>query len=172
MCSSDLGKNPTVSNVHLLPVLKEAQARGAKLVLIDPVHHRTANHVDQVLRPRPGGDYDLAMGVARLLMDTGRIDPRAGEFCDGLPGFAELAQTHSVAGWAQRAGVAEADVQFLANCLAQGPTAILVGWGMQRRQQGGAIVRALDALSALSGNLFRSGGGCSFYFKQIGRAHV
>ena len=26
------------------------------------------------------------------------------------------------------------------------------------------IVRALDALSAVSGHLFRSGGGCSFYF--------
>ena len=160
------GKNPTVSNVHLLPVLKEAQARGAKLVLIDPVHHRTANHVDHVLRPLPGGDFALAMGVARLLFDTGRIDPRAGEFCDGLPGFARLAQAHSVAQWAQRAGVAEADLAFVADCLAAGPTAILVGWGMQRRQQGGAIVRALDALSALTGNLFRSGGGCSFYFKR------
>jgi anaerobic selenocysteine-containing dehydrogenase len=37
---------------------------------------------------------------------------------------------------------------------------------MQRRQRGGAIVRSLDALSAISGNLFRSGGGCSFYFKR------
>ncbi|MFY9344253.1 MAG: molybdopterin-dependent oxidoreductase, partial [Planctomycetota bacterium] len=49
---------------------------------------------------------------------------------------------------------------------ASGPTAILVGWGMQRRQRGGAIVRALDALSAISGNLFRSGGGVSFYFRR------
>ena len=46
------------------------------------------------------------------------------------------------------------------------PTAILVGWGMQRRLHGGAIVRALDALSAISGNLSRPGGGCSFYYQR------
>ena len=57
-------------------------------------------------------------------------------------------------------------IESLARKLHDGPTAILVGWGMQRRVRGGAIVRALDALCALSGNLFRSGGGCSFYFKR------
>jgi anaerobic selenocysteine-containing dehydrogenase len=57
-------------------------------------------------------------------------------------------------------------VAALADRFADGPTAILVGWGMQRRQRGGAIVRALDALAAISGNLFRSGGGVSFYFRR------
>src|SRR5580765_7433242 len=45
------GKNPTVSNVHLLPVLADARSKGARLVLIDPVHQGTASHVDRVLRP-------------------------------------------------------------------------------------------------------------------------
>ena len=39
------------------------------------------------------------------------------------------------------------------------PTAILVGWGMGRRRNGAAIVRALDALGAVSGNLGVPGGG-------------
>jgi anaerobic selenocysteine-containing dehydrogenase len=72
----------------------------------------------------------------------------------------------TVAQWAAPTDLAAADLQFLAACLADGPTAFQVGWGMQRRQRGGAIVRALDALCALSGNLFRRGGGCSFYFKR------
>ncbi|MCA8963392.1 MAG: molybdopterin-dependent oxidoreductase [Planctomycetes bacterium] len=160
------GKNPTVSNVHLVPVLKEAVAGGARLVLIDPVHHKSAALAELVLQPRPGSDFELAMAVARELFDSGRVDPGAKNHCDHLDEFRTLACSRSVAQWAAVADVSEAAVRALANRLADGPTAILVGWGMQRRQRGGAIVRALDALSAISGNLFRSGGGVSFYFKR------
>ena len=48
------------------------------------------------------------------------------------------------------------------------PAAILVGWGMQRRANGSATVRALDALAAVSGNVGVRGGGVSFYFKRRG----
>src|SRR5436305_772017 len=54
----------------------------------------------------------------------------------------------------------------LAERLHDGPCAILVGWGMARRQNGGAIVRALDALSAVTGNLGVAGGGVSYYFMR------
>ena len=160
------GKNPMVSNVHLVPVLKEAAAAGARLVSIDPVHHKSVTLADLVLQPRPGCDYELALGVARELFDSGRVDPSAKNHCDHLEEFRALACARSVAQWAALADVSEAEVRALADRLADGPTAILVGWGMQRRQRGGAIVRALDALSAISGNLFRSGGGVSFYFKR------
>ena len=160
------GKNPMVSNVHLLPILKEARARGARLILIDPVHHKTANHVDHVIRVAPGGDFALAMGVARRLFETGRIDPNAANFCDGLPEFRALTMHQTVDQWAAAAGATGPHLQLLADSVADGPTAIQVGWGMQRRLHGGATVRALDALCAISGNLFRPGGGCSFYFKR------
>lgn len=160
------GKNPTVSNVHLVPVLKDAAARGTQLVLIDPIHHKTAHLCQSVVCPAPGRDYELAMGVARCLFDTGRVDPRAAEFCDHLPEFRALVQARSVAAWAAAAGVEPTVLAALADRYADGPTATLIGWGMQRRQRGGAIVRAIDALCAISGNLFRSGGGASFYFRR------
>ena len=160
------GKNPTVSNTHLVPVLKEAKANGAQLVLVDPVHHKTASLCDERIQPAPGGDFELAMGIARVLFERGHVVPDAASFCDGLPEFEAMARSRSVADWARAADVSVAEVESLAARLSNGPTAILVGWGMQRRLRGGAIVRALDALCALSGNLFRSGGGCSFYFKR------
>ena len=160
------GKNPTVSNTHLVPVLKEAKANGAQLVLVDPVHHKTASLCDERIQPAPGGDFELAMGIARVLFERGHVVPDAASFCDGLPEFEAMARSRPVADWAHAADVSVAEVESLAARLSNGPTAILVGWGMQRRLRGGAIVRALDALCALSGNLFRSGGGCSFYFKR------
>lgn len=160
------GKNPAVSNVHLVPILKEAQARGARIALIDPVHHKSVGLADTYLQPAPGRDFELALGIARALFDRGQVHPNAASFCDHLPEFQRLAQSRTVAEWAALADLPVAAVLDLADRFADGPTAILVGWGMQRRQRGGAIVRALDALSAISGNLFRSGGGVSFYFRR------
>ena len=59
-----------------------------------------------------------------------------------------------------------AAAEDIARRLHEVPAAILVGWGMARRVNGGAIVRALDALCAISGNLGVPGGGVSYYFKR------
>src|SRR5207244_3062748 len=70
--------------------------------------------------------------------------------------------------WSAEADLPVAAADDLAGALADGPTAILVGWGMARRGNGAAIVRALDALGAVSGNLGVPGGGVSYYFKRRG----
>lgn len=163
------GKNVAVSSPHTIPVLKEARARGAQLVLIDPVHHKTASLCDVVLQPRPAGDFALAMAVARLLFERGWVDPDAASYCDHLDEFRALAWSRSTAAWCALADVPPEAAEDLARRLGPGkPTAILVGWGMGRRSSGGAIVRALDALSAISGNIGVPGGGASFYFKRRG----
>ncbi|MFN6192918.1 MAG: molybdopterin-dependent oxidoreductase, partial [Planctomycetota bacterium] len=162
------GTNPAVSNTHLVPVLRDAKQAGAQVVLIDPIHHKSAGLADERLALAPGRDLELALGVARCLFDTGKVAADAAAFCDGVAAFQQLAAARTVAEWATLADVPEAAVRALAARFADGPTAILVGWGMQRRQRGGAIVRALDALCALSGNLFRSGGGVSVYFRRRG----
>ncbi|HEY0706965.1 MAG TPA: molybdopterin-dependent oxidoreductase, partial [Polyangia bacterium] len=161
------GKNVQVSSPHLVPILKQAQERGAGLVLVDPVWHRTATLCERFVQPRPGSDFALAMAVARLLFERDQIDPSAAAICDHLDEFRALAFTCTVDEWCRRADVSIADAGDLARRLGEDkPTAILVGWGMGRRRVGGAIVRALDALSAISGNLCISGGGVSFYFKR------
>ncbi len=162
------GKNPAVSSVHLVPILREIRAKGTAIVLIDPVRTKAAAFADHLVQPRPGGDLALAAGVARVLLADRRADPAALERCEGGASFATLVAARSAAEWAALADVEVATVEDLAARLADGPTAILVGWGMQRRRHGAAIVRALDALSAISGNLFRRGGGSSFYFRRRG----
>lgn len=162
------GKNPFVSNVHLLPLLKEAKARGTRIVLIDPIRHRTAALADAYLAPRPGGDLDLALGVAALLFETGRAAPEAASFCEGFDAFRALALARPSAAWAAAADVPPESLELLAATLCERPCNIQVGWGMGRRTNGSAIVRALDALGALTGNLGIPGGGVSFYFKRRG----
>ena len=94
------GKNPAVSSVHLVPVLNDAKARGARVVLIDPVHHKSTNLADVVLQPAPGRDFELAMGVLRALFDRGQVVADAAKFCDGLPACERLAKQRTVEQWA------------------------------------------------------------------------
>jgi anaerobic selenocysteine-containing dehydrogenase len=163
------GKNVVTSSPHTVPVLREARARGAELVLIDPVHHKTASLCAAFHPIRPGGDFALAMAVARVLFERGWEDPQAATYCDHLDAFRALAFRRSVASWCAQADVPASVADDLARRLGPGkPTAILVGWGMGRRTSGGAIVRALDALCAVSGNIGIPGGGVSFYFNRRG----
>jgi anaerobic selenocysteine-containing dehydrogenase len=157
------GKNPVVSSPHLVPVLKDARA--AK-VLIDPVWHKSARLCEAFVQPRPGGDFSLAMAVARILFERGWTEPGFERYCDNVDAFRALAFTHGVSGWCEDADVSPAAAEDIARRLHEGPAAILVGWGMARRVNGGAIVRALDALGAISGNLGVPGGGVSYYFKR------
>ena len=161
------GKNVHTSNPHVIPIIKEAQARGAGVVLIDPIPHAGVRLADTFHPIAPGGDFALALGVARLLFERGHVDPAASTYCDNLPEFRTLAFSKSVESWCQEADLPVAAADDLARRLGpEKPCAILVGWGMGRRTDGGAIVRALDALGAISGNLGVSGGGVSFYFQR------
>ena len=162
------GKNVAVSNVHLQPVLREAKRKGTRILLVDPVRHRSERLADRTILPRPGADFDLAMGVAARLFETRATDPGAPDYCDHFEEFRALALSRSGADWAAAAGVRVDEVDALAAALADRPCSIQVGWGMGRRMNGSAIVRALDALGAVSGNLGIPGGGVSFYYKRRG----
>jgi len=160
------GRNLYVSSVHLLPVVRRAREAGARIALVDPVRHRTAELADLVLQPRPGGDLALALGVARHLFETGGVHPDAASWCDHLDAFRAQCFARSLEAWAELADVAADEVRALADLYAGGPSAILVGWGLQRRARGAATVRALDALAAITGNLGIPGGGVSFSMKR------
>jgi len=161
------GKNPAVSSPHLLPRLQQAKRRGTALVLVDPIRHRMASLCDRVIQPRPGGDLALALGVARLVFDQRWDHPDAPSWCDHLDEYRGVVGKQTASQWAAEAGVTADELSDLARRIACcGPTTLFVGWGMQRRSNGAAIVRAIDALGAMTGNIGVPGGCVSFYFKR------
>lgn len=162
------GKNPYASQVHLLPVLRDAKKKGARLILIDPVHHQTVQLCDQFVQPRPGGDAALALGIACWLFENGKADPSAESYCDNVDDFKSLVCSRTVEQWAELADVPPFQITLLAEAYSDSPAAIIAGWGMQRRANGAATVRAIDALAAVSGNLGVPGGGVSYCFARKG----
>ncbi|MFO0615018.1 MAG: molybdopterin-dependent oxidoreductase [Polyangiaceae bacterium] len=164
------GKNVAETGVHLIPRLKRARARGATIVGIDPVFNaKTAALTDRFYSVRPGGDGYLALGMARAVFDAGIEDRASLDRCDGEGAFRALAGRHSVAGWAELAGVEPSVIHDLVDVYARAkPATLFVGWGLARRRHGSATVRLLDALGAITGNIGVPGGGVSYYFARRG----
>lgn len=160
------GKNPFISQVHMLPLLKKAKAAGTRIIHIDPIRHRAAELSDQYIQVAPGGDGALALGMVRWMADNDCLESEAPGYCDHYEQFMELAKSKTVEQWAEIAGVNTAEIIEAAKAFADGPTTALVGWGMQRRKNGASVIRTIDALAAVTGNIGIAGGGVSFYFAR------
>jgi anaerobic selenocysteine-containing dehydrogenase len=166
------GVNPSVSGIHLVPVIQEAQRHGARLVVIDPRRTPLAKRADLHLAPRPGTDLVLALAVIRWLFDNGRAD--LGFLDAHTHGAAELRRR--AAGWdAARAaavsGLAAADIERFARLYADSsPAVIRTGWGFERNRNGGSAVAAALALPAVGGKFGVRGGGYTMSNSSVWRA--
>ena len=161
------GKNVHTASPHTLPWLKKAKAKGTPIVAVDPIFHQSAAFADCFIQPRPGGDASLALGIGRLIFEWNMVHPHASAFCNDLDGFRRLCFSKSLEEHAADADVRLIDVERLAQTLGvQKPCTVLVGWGMARRLNGSTIVRAIDALWTITGNIGVVGAGVSYYFNR------
>jgi anaerobic selenocysteine-containing dehydrogenase len=155
------GKNAAETNIHQMVFVQEALDAGARLVVIDPRRTETAERADLFLQPRPGTDGALALGVAHLLVDSGRVDR---EFIDrhvsGYAEFAERIREYTPEWAAAVTEVPEGRIRRLADLLGEiRPATISAGYGMQRYTNSGQTMRTLLALLAITGNVGKPGAG-------------
>ncbi len=156
------GANPAVTNIHLWTLMLEARKRGARLVCIDPYRCLTAERSDWHLRPRPGTDAALALGMMHVLFRDQLHDPDyLNRYClggDALRG--RVLAEYSPAMVAEITGLAVDDIEQLATEYAtQAPAVIRVNYGMQRHAGGGMAVRTIACLPAISGSWRDPAGG-------------
>ena len=155
------GANIHGNNIHLWPFVVEARRNGARLIVIDPYRTRTANLADWHIAIRPGTDAALALGMMHVILREGLEDR---EYIDRMTvGFAQLAERvrqytpERVAAWT---GMTAGEVEQLAREYATTkPAAIRLNYGVQRNDNGGASVRAVVMLPALTGAWKHRGGG-------------
>lgn len=155
------GLNAAATNTHQIPILKAAQRNGATVVVVDPYRHQTARQADWHLAPRPGTDAALVLGMmhvilAENLQDQGYID----RYTTGFAALRQRVQEWPPERAAAVTGIPAADIQRLARLYATSqPSALRVGYGLQRHTNGGALVRAIACLPALTGAWRHRGGG-------------
>lgn len=155
------GNNVSWSNLHLMPVIKRARQRGAKLVVVDPRRTVVARQADLHLAVRPGTDVVVAWAIAAELERRGGLAQGFVErHVAGAEAFLALAREWTIERAAETAGVPASDLRTLADWYATlSPAAISVGNGLERNRNGGSGIRAIFALPALAGKFGVRGGG-------------
>jgi anaerobic selenocysteine-containing dehydrogenase len=157
------GVNPSASGIHLVPFVRDAQKRGAKLVVIDPRSTQLARLADLHLAVKPGTDVAVALALHRYLFTSGHADERfLATHTTGAPELRERAEPWTVGEAAKVAGVEPSAIEKLAGWYAKSsPALIRCGWGLERNRNGGNAAMAILALPAVGGKFGVRGGGYS-----------
>ncbi|WP_419853401.1 molybdopterin-containing oxidoreductase family protein [Candidatus Poriferisodalis sp.] len=148
------GTNTLLTNRHLWPYVEEAHRNGASVIVVDPVSTMTAQRSDWHVQPRPGTDVALVLGIIGVLDRDGLIDEaRVSATASGWPELRAEARDLGLESAASVTGLAEADIVSMAHCIAhQRPTVLRALIGMEHREHGQDIHRAVAALAVVSGS--------------------
>ena len=157
------GCNSVSTNLHHWHIVKDAQKRGAKVVVIDPYRSRTAKEADWHIAPKPGTDGALAMAMMQVIIEEGLHDQ---DYIDNYTlGFTELSERVKTRTpeWAEAiTGIAAEDIrQFAREYATTQPAAIRLGVALERNYGGGQAIRAVTCLPALTGAWRHVGGGAT-----------
>ncbi len=153
--------NSVSTNLHHWHIVKEAQKRGAKVVVIDAYKSKTAKEADWHLAPRPGSDGALAMALIHTLIEEDLVDrDYVDRYTEGFAELATRAKTRTPE-WAETiTGIPAREIRQLAREYAKAsPAAIRIGVALERHHGGGQTIRAVCCLPALTGAWREVGGG-------------
>ncbi|HEX9056632.1 MAG TPA: molybdopterin oxidoreductase family protein [Ktedonobacterales bacterium] len=155
------GHNPASTGPHVMPFIREAQRKGAYVVVIDPRRTITARSANEHIQPRPATDSALALGLMHVLFAEGLHDEAW--LTANTRGWRELRE-RAAAYPPERAaaitGVAADTIIALARRFGTTKPALLkFSDGVQRHGNGGQTARALACLPAIVGQVGVRGGG-------------
>lgn len=158
------GVNTASNNIHFHPFLRAARSNGALYAVVDPLPPKGADGADAVLRPRPGSDGALALGMMHVIVAEGLHDR---DFvARHTVGFAALRRRladYPPARAAELTGLGTEEIAAFARLYArQAPAFIYVGPGCLRHSNAGMTLRTLACLPALIGAWRHPGGGLYF----------
>jgi anaerobic selenocysteine-containing dehydrogenase len=156
--------NPAETNIHQMRLLVDAQDRGARLALVDPRETDTSDACDWHVKPHPGTDAALALGIARVIVDEGLHDRAFVEaHASGFDRYLERLRDFPLERVAAITGVEADEIRQLAIGYATTKPALLIaGFGLQRHAHAGQATRAVALLPALTGNVGVAGGGWQY----------
>jgi anaerobic selenocysteine-containing dehydrogenase len=156
------GTNPVYTQVNLMTLISRARKeRGARLVVIDPVHTATAQQADVHLQPYPGTDAALACAIMHVLFRDGYAD-RAyiAEYTDNPAGLEDHLRDRPPEWASNITGIPVADIEALAHAYGTTERALIrMGYGFSRSRNGTPTLHAVSCLPAVRGAWKHRGAG-------------
>jgi len=167
------GKDLFRSSVHLAAIIRKARKSGAKVLTISPGGDGSDLFSDDHIRIRPGTDRFLAAAAILRIIQNGAIDGCIVSHTKRWETFREAIEAWTEDELLGFCGVQSTDLEKLLSWYRQtGPTATLVGTGLQRYRYGGENARLINALALLTGHIGRSGGGSYYHLHAYGALNL
>lgn len=158
------GWNPLSTSPHLWHLALEARKDGGRIVVVDPYRSRTARVADLHVRPLPGTDGALALGMMRAMVDAGvHADAWCREHATGYDDLLRTLEEWTVERAAAVTGV-DGDVirQLGVDFATAQPSLVRTGVGAQRHAGAPIAYRTIACIPALAGSWQHPGGGYAY----------
>lgn len=161
-----LGANPIASNGSLMTVpdvakrIKALQARGGRLVVVDPRRTETADIADQHLFIQPGTDAAFLFALINSIVEAKatRLD-RLGSFTHGLQEALDSISGITAEVASNVCGIPADQIRAIAHDFAQAEKAVCYGrMGTCTQRHGTLCQWAIQLLNLITGNLDSVGG--------------
>jgi len=161
-----MGANPLASNGSIMTApgmrdrIKAVQARGGRVIVIDPRRTETADVADEHHFIRPGADALFLLAITDAVFEAGAADlGRLAAFTDGIETLRDAARAFPAGRVAQRIGIAEETIRRIAGEFAAAKHAVAYGRvGLSMQSFGGLCQWLVNSLNAITGNLDEPGG--------------
>lgn len=148
-----VGRNCSATNPHIFPYLYRAKERGAKLVVCDPYATGVAAKADLHLRPRPGTDGAMALGMIHWILKNNWEDKEfIAEKTVGIEELRALTEKWTPEYTEKITTIPKDQIMEAAELFARTETMFEIGYGQQRYSNGHQVQQALACLAAVCGS--------------------
>lgn len=155
------GTNTRLTNRHFWPVVEAAQARGARVVVIDPIRTITADRADLHLQPLPGTDVSMLLAIAQVLISEGLVDhDYIDSYTSGFDEFSRHVADKTPEWAAPLCGLDAEVIRSIARSIGETPKTMLRALiGVEHHFSGPTMYRLLAMIPLLTGSHRVLGGG-------------
>ncbi|MGR9043977.1 MAG: formate dehydrogenase subunit alpha [Gammaproteobacteria bacterium] len=156
-----IGSNPTVNHPVGATFMKNAAARGAKIILMDPIKTAIAKYATHVLQFRPDTDVALLNGIMHtILAENLQNDEYIAKYTEGFGQMQAHLKNYSPEAVAPICGIDAETIKEVARLYATSKgSMILWGMGISQHIHGTDNARCLISLALMTGQIGRPGTG-------------
>ncbi len=155
------GTNTTSNHPVAATFIKEAAARGTKLIIIDPRRPDLADHAHEYVRIRSGSDVSFYNAIMHVILEEDlQDDDYIAKFTENFEALREVVERYTPEVAAPICGIDADRIRTIARTIGNAK-AMLVFWGMGISQHvhGTDNARSLISLVLMTGNCGRPGTG-------------
>ncbi len=160
-CILAIGTNTTAAHPIIGMHIRQANRKGTKLIVANPLEINLVRYADIWLQHRPGTDIVLLMGMMRVIVDEGLMDTAFIEQrCENFAAFKESLKNFPLDLVERVTGVPGKKIVEAARMYATNhPASILYAMGITQHSHGTDNVMAVANLAMLTGNIGKPGAG-------------